>query len=194
MSKAAQSDQLNILGDQFLVDRLKGVPMDALKGLWKSLLDGEAGRLATGSAVKAMVDAATRHGLFTESALQVFVAELQHYGGNAAANMVRGAGVSYTEILNDTLDYLKFTGTRDQQVELLEETVAYRQAQVLWDLGGEPIQSQLAKLVGTSASWKSVSAAIEQPEGLLAVVTFLCSQDYATDLLHGVLPRNHGRL
>ncbi|KGQ19769.1 hypothetical protein LF41_2271 [Lysobacter dokdonensis DS-58] len=131
-----------------------------------------------------MVETATKRELFTDGALEVFVAELQHYGGNAAANLVRGAGVSYAEILNDTLDHLRFVGKRDQQVELLELAVLRRQAEMLWDLGTPELQAKIANALETQASWNAVSDALTTDEGLMALASFLCGAEYPSDLLH----------
>ena len=192
MVKSSRGEQLNIRGDRFLVDRLKGASHEDLLGLWTALLD-DSGRVATGPAVREMFEIAKRHELFTDGALEVFIAELQSYGGNAAANLVRGAGVTYAEILEDTLDYLGFEGTRNRKVELLENTVVVQQMHRLWNLGTDQDQERIGALLGKEADWASVSAALEEPLALLAAVSFLCESKDLKERIHSDPAQSSGK-
>lgn len=187
-----QSEQLNILGDQFLVDRLKGVPAAALEGLRKSLLGGDGGRMATGAAVRVMLETAAKRGFYTDGALQVLIAELQAYGGNALQNMHRGSGVAYAEILNETLDHLGLEGVRDQEVEQLEDAVVRQQVRMLWDIRDAELHRKIAESAGVKASWDSISSAMDDVDGMLGLVSFLCGNDYDYEIMHAKakLPEN----
>ncbi len=177
-------EPLNILKDQFLVDRLLGESAENLTGLIKSLTGGDGGRIATGASVKNMCLTALKRGVFTQGALEVVVAELQNYGGNAVANIARGAGVSYAEILNDTLDYLGGEGVRDQQVELLEERIIRREMELLWTKGDSNLQRLICNALGVPPQWAKVRGSLEHESGLHAAAKFLCDADFDDELLH----------
>ena len=198
--------QLNILDDQFLVDRLKSASATDLEVLWDALLDG--GRVATGAAVREMFETAAKRKIITEGALQVFVAELQHYGGNAVVNLARRTGVPYLEILKDTLDYLNGTSnegireipelstlrdshffdgngsTRDHEVCVLERSIIVQQAKLLWDNSDNKLRGEMALCVGSPPVRTAALDALNDPEILLRFTRFLCGKEYDHEILH----------
>lgn len=184
MSMESTTQPLDIRGNDYLVDRILAALPSDVRGLLFNLTDGEDGRLATGSAVKKLCQTILKHNTLTRGAAEVLVAELQHYGGNALANVVRGSGISYEQLLEDTLTYLGHTGPKDKKVQLLEESLLRQQLKVLWEHGTAIDQAKIATILECEASFSAANTALEGKAGLLRLAQLLCSSDFDTAALH----------
>lgn len=184
MSTDKNESLVDISSENFLVERLLNALPEEFAGLINHLVDGGSGRVATGSAVKDMGLAAIKHRLLTPGAAEVLIAEIQNYGGFAAANLFRGKGIPYSELLMDTLDYLGHKGPRDKQVHLLENTLLRQQFQLLWDKVTASGQETLAKHLGASPELNNLLATLETQQGRLRFAEYLCGKDVDQSLLH----------
>lgn len=184
MSTESTKSLINILGDTPLVERLINALPEEIDGLINHLTDGGAGRIATGSAVKEMSQAIVTHRTITPAAAEVLIAELQHYGGNAAANLVRGAGIPYSELLSDTLEYLGHEKPKDKQIELMERALLKQQLQLLWKKHDSEGQKKLAQSLGVKPTLADTENALTTTEGQLKFAAYLCGKDYDNALLH----------
>lgn len=184
MSNENNESLLAIREENFLVKRLLNALPEEFAGLINHLVDGGSGRVATGSAVKDMGLAAIKHRLLTPGAAEVLIAEIQNYGGFAAANLFRRKGIPYSELLMDTLDYLGHEGPRDKQVHLLENTLLRQQFKLLWDKETASGQETLAKHLGTAPELNNLLTTLETQEGRLRFAEYLCGKDVDQSLLH----------
>lgn len=108
---SANKDDLKVLVDYLTLDK------DGKTRLTEELLDDEAFKKANGDFPKAWKSIA---------------AELQLFGGDTMANMIRGHGVSYHEILCDVCDRLKISINKKAKAYEIENAVLKKMVESAW--------------------------------------------------------------
>ncbi|WP_040107146.1 MULTISPECIES: ubiquinol-cytochrome C chaperone family protein [Azotobacter] len=139
----AYEDEL-INGDKDLLALLKGADPADLGVLVDFLTDSGKGRLAMASDVRKALEHAKRQNKYSHDELLLLIRELQHFGGNSVANLVRRTGVPYAEIVRDVLKYVG--GKIDNEsVEMLELKILEKLVAKAWEKMSERERAEFAR-------------------------------------------------
>lgn len=181
------------VGESELHERLKQALPHELEGLVDVLTDGGKGRVSVGSAVRHLFVKAKELGTFTDGTRELLVTEVLAFGGSALANLKRGKGLAYPDLLVDTINYVGGKVDKDRDIDAMETEVIRRQLEILWDSNVSSVKSNIANILGTPAKWSAVEDALHDPCRQLAAAEFLCSSDYDSDVIHeGAQRDGHG--
>lgn len=181
--KFMRNAAIDALSDD-LIARLRQALPDQLSALADVLTDSGKGRLSMGSAVRELFVKAKELGTFTDGTRELLVAELLAYGGSALANLKRGKGIPYAELLVDTISYLGGHVDKDRDIDAMEVEVIRRELEILWDSGRSGLKSAIANALRVEAKWRAVEDALREPHVQLAAAEFLCTSDMDFDLIH----------
>jgi len=89
---------------------------------------------------------------------KLIAAELQHYGGDSIANLVRGRGVPYKKILSHVCKKLKIKTDYSDETIKIEQALLAKLLQNSWDKMTESEQKALRKELGIDLSLTSGAA------------------------------------
>lgn len=71
-----------------------------------------------------------RYGTRYSKYWEIIAGELQEFGGNSFANLFRGNGVKYDEILNDVLDKIKVSYNKSSNILTKEDKLVEKYLQI----------------------------------------------------------------
>ncbi|MEK0267849.1 hypothetical protein QT383_18500 [Stenotrophomonas rhizophila] len=113
-------EAIDIKGDDEVLQLLRGAPIVAINTLVRHLTDEGTGRVMMPAAIKDLLSDshAARH--YSETTLRIIIQELQKFGGNSVANLARGSGVSYEQLVKDVAAHLEIPKDGSVSVERLE--------------------------------------------------------------------------
>lgn len=97
------------------------------------LTDSGSGRLAMSSNVKHALISAKQKAKYSRDTLLLLIRELELFGGNSIANVVRRTGVPYAEIVRDVAKYVHAEVTGNEPIEVLELKILQRLVTKLWE-------------------------------------------------------------
>lgn len=173
-----------------LTARLKQALPEQLSSLGDVLTDYGKGRISMGSAVRELFEKAKELGTFTDGTRVIFVTEILAFGGSALANLTRGKGIPYPELLVDTISYLGGHVDKDRDIDAMEVEVIRRELELLWDSGQGSQKIAIAGALGVDSKWRSVEDALKEPQAQLAAAELLCRSGVDFDLIHEGAQRN----
>jgi len=173
-----------------LTARLKHALPNQLSSLGDVLTDYGKGRISMGSAVRELFEKSKELGTYTDGVREIFVAEILAYGGSALANLKRGKGIPYSELLIDTIRYLGGHVDKDRDIDAMELEVIRRELELLWESGQNSLKSAIARALGVDLKWRSVEDALKEPQAQLAAAELLCMPGVDFDLIHEGAQRN----
>lgn len=111
---------INSITDRDLEDLIQSADGEDLSILADFITDQGKGRISLDGAVCKTLSDASKIKVFTQSQRSLLAEELRLFGGNAIANIFRGRGVQYREILCDVADHLKVNYNAKAGVEEIE--------------------------------------------------------------------------
>lgn len=151
-------ETIDIKGDTLLLDLLSGARAEDLDVFVDHLTDKGEGRLALSAPIKGLLLDSRRLGLYTPVTLRILIRELQQFGGNTVANLARGSGVAYEQIVRDVLRHLGGSSDASTPLEKLElSAVSARLAQHWLDLDDAAKQDYLSELEHADATSVALS-------------------------------------
>lgn len=112
----------HITSDFDLVDVVSAAAEDDLGVLADFITDNNNGRIALDSVIRGQLDSFKRNGTLQRNS-DLIVKEIQEFGGNSIANLFRGNGVPYREIVEDVADHMKLSYDKTESVEHLETKI-----------------------------------------------------------------------
>lgn len=158
-----EKDVIN--GDKELLDLLQRAESADIGALVDFLTDSGNGRLAMASDVLKMLVTAKQKGKYSRDTLLLLIRELQLFGGNSVANVVRRTGVPYAEIARDVAKYVGAAVTGKEATEVLELKVVEKLVAKLWETMTESERADLARKVHSDNGAVDLGLA-----GVLAVI------------------------
>lgn len=151
-------DTIDIKGDVGLLELFSSATAAEMGPLVDHLTDAGQGRVALPAAIKELLLEAKARGIYTPLTLKLLIREVQQFGGNTVANLVRRSGVSYAEIVRDALKHFEVPGYADMALERQElAVVAARLARVWPELDKDDRDEYLAELKPVSDTLSDLS-------------------------------------
>jgi len=140
-----EKDVIN--GDAELLVLLQAADPADVGSLVDFLTDSGNGRLAMSSDVLKVLVAAKQKSRYSRDTLLLLIREVQLFGGNSVANLVRRTGVPYAEIVRDVARYVGADVRGKEAIEALELKVLERLVAKLWEKMTEQERAEFARKV-----------------------------------------------
>ena len=128
---AYEEDVVN--GDKDLLALLQVADAADVGSLVDFLTDSGDGRLAMATDVRKALVGSKQKNKYSRDTLLLVIRELQLFGGNSIANLIRRTGVPYAEIVRDVLKYVGGSVTGNESVEALELKVLEKLVTKVWE-------------------------------------------------------------
>ncbi|KZL38765.1 hypothetical protein VT47_12775 [Pseudomonas syringae pv. syringae] len=145
MKGAAMSYENDVInGDKELLTLLSAADAVDVGALVDFLTDFGSGRLAMSSDVQQVLLSAKQKAKYSRDTLLLLIRELQLFGGNSVANLVRRTGVPYAEIVRDVAKYVHAEVTGKEAIEVLELKILQKLVTKLWEKMTEQERAEFA--------------------------------------------------
>jgi uncharacterized protein YaaW (UPF0174 family) len=112
----------HITSDRDLINVVSSASEDDLGVLADFITDNGNGRISLDSKVCIQLDTFKRNGMLQRNS-DLIVKEIQEFGGNSIANLFRGNGVPYREIVEDVADHMNLSFEKAESIEHLETKI-----------------------------------------------------------------------
>lgn len=157
-----------ITSDRDLVDVLNAAAEDDLGVIADFITDNNKGRIALDSVIRGQLDTFKRNSTLTRN-VDLLVKEIQEFGGNSIANLFRGNGVPYREIVADVADHMKVSYEETDSVEMLETKILLAIAvKSMEKMPPEEQQQFMSKLTGGKVTGMGVGSIAALQAAVLA--------------------------
>lgn len=140
--------EIDIRGDDALVALLLHAEKDDIDPLLDYITTDGKFDFSQSESVKAVLQDTKKSDTVDEDTLRLLVRELQHFGGNTFANLLRRNGARYSDIVNDVASHLKIKASETSSLEEKEALIVDAVFTSSWSTMSDEVRRQVLNDTG----------------------------------------------